>query len=192
MRRANQAIIRESQPIPTIKEVLQALTGSTVFSQVDLKWGFRQILLSEKNRHVTTVVTHRSPYRYTRLVFGAPEKYQQIIRDVLRGCDGEVDIADDLIIHGKDLEQYDERVFAVHDRLKTAGLTLNKTKCKFKLLRLTFFGHEVTSNGTIAKQDRSPLCLVQFVSQICHQLQNLSRKTWDLSGTSDSKQHLRI
>ena len=32
MRRANQAIIRERQPIPTIEEVLQDLNGSTIFS----------------------------------------------------------------------------------------------------------------------------------------------------------------
>ena len=40
MRRANQAIIRERQPIPTIEEILQDLNGSTIFSKVDLKWGF--------------------------------------------------------------------------------------------------------------------------------------------------------
>ena len=45
MRCANQAIVRERQPIPTIKEVLQDLNGSTVFSRVDLKWEFHQISL---------------------------------------------------------------------------------------------------------------------------------------------------
>ena len=114
MRRANQAIIRERQPIPTVEEVLQDLNGSTVFSRVDLKWGFHQILLAEESRHVTTFVTHRGLYRYTRLMFGvtsAPEKYQQIIRDVLRGCEGVINIADDLVIHGNGVEQHDERLF---------------------------------------------------------------------------------
>ena len=85
---ANQAIVRERQPIPTIEEVLQDLNGSTVFSRVDLKWGFHQILLAEESRHVTTFVTHRGLYRYTRLMFGvtsAPEKYQQIICEAVTG-----------------------------------------------------------------------------------------------------------
>ena len=56
MRCANQAIIiRERQPIPIVKEVLQDLNGSTVFSCVDLTWGFRQILLPEDSNHVTTL-----------------------------------------------------------------------------------------------------------------------------------------
>ena len=38
MRCANQAIIRERQPIPTVEKVLQDLNGSTVFRRVDLKW----------------------------------------------------------------------------------------------------------------------------------------------------------
>ena len=76
MRRANQAIVRERQPIPTVEEVLQDLNGGTVFSRVDLKWGFHQILLVDESRHVT-FVTRRGLYRYTRLMFGvtsAPEK----------------------------------------------------------------------------------------------------------------------
>ena len=78
MRCANQAIAREHQPISTIVEVLHDLNGSTVFSRVDLKWAFHQILLAKESRLVTTFVTHRCLYRYTRLMFGvtsAPEKY---------------------------------------------------------------------------------------------------------------------
>jgi len=88
MRRANEAIIRERHPIPTEEELLHDLNGSTVFSKIDLKWGFHQILLSEGSRHITTFATHRGLYRYKRLMFGvtsAPEKYQQIVRDVLMG-----------------------------------------------------------------------------------------------------------
>ena len=59
MRRANEAIIRERHPIPTVEELLHDLNGSTVFSKIDLKWGFHQILLCEESRHITTFVTHR-------------------------------------------------------------------------------------------------------------------------------------
>ena len=56
----------------------------------------------------------------------APEKYQQIIRDVLRGCEGVANIADDLIIHGRGEDQHDKRLLAVLDRLRETGLTLNE------------------------------------------------------------------
>ena len=157
MRRANEAIIRERHPIPTVEELLHDLNGSTVFSKVDLKWGFHQILLSEDSRHITTFVTHRGLYRYKRLMFGvtsAPEKYQQIIRDVLRGCEGVANIADDLVIHGNGVEEHDKRLFGVLDRLREVGLTLNGNKCEFRLSKLTFFGHELTSNGINPSEEK--------------------------------------
>ena len=190
MRRANQAIIRERQPIPTIEEVLQDL----IFSRVDLKWGFHQILLAEESRHETTFVTHRGLYRYTRLMFGvtsAPEKYQ-IIRDVLRGGEGVVNIADDLIIHGEGIEQHDGRLFAVLDRRKETGLALNEDKFEFRLPRLTFFSHVVTQKGVEpsdekvaaiqhadppqnASEARSFLGLVQCVSKFVPDLSSIAK-----------------
>ena len=38
--RANEAIIREQLPIPTVDEVLEELKGSTFFSKLDLRRGF--------------------------------------------------------------------------------------------------------------------------------------------------------
>ena len=75
MRRANEAIVRERHPIPTVDEVLQ----SSVFSKLDLKWGYHQLELSEGSRDITTVSTHAGLNRYKRLMFGvtsAPESYQ--------------------------------------------------------------------------------------------------------------------
>ena len=89
MRRANEATERERHPIPTIEEILYDLNGSTVFSKLDLKWGFYQAELEEESREITTFVNHRGLYRYKRLMFGissAPEKYQKVISDVIRGC----------------------------------------------------------------------------------------------------------
>jgi len=45
LRRANEAIVRERLPIPTVDEILESLNGSTVFSKLDLGWGFHQIEL---------------------------------------------------------------------------------------------------------------------------------------------------
>ena len=58
MRRANEAIVRERHPIPTIEEVLYDLNGRTVFSKLDLKWGFHQIEREAESHEVTTFVTH--------------------------------------------------------------------------------------------------------------------------------------
>ena len=114
---------------------------------------------------MTTFVTLRGLYRYTRLMFGvtsAPENYQQIIRDALRGCEGVINITDDVAIHGNDVEQNNERLFVVLNRLKEVGLTLNGHKSGFSLPRLTFFGHQVTQNGVELVRRRSQQSRMQI------------------------------
>ena len=83
MRRANEAIIRERYPIPTVDEVLQSVNQSTVFSKLDLKWGYHQLELHPDSRSITTFTTHCGLYQYKRLMFGissAPEVYQHVIQ----------------------------------------------------------------------------------------------------------------
>lgn len=53
MRRANEAIIRERHPIPTVDEVLEELNQSTVFSKLDIKLAFHQLELNEDSRPIT-------------------------------------------------------------------------------------------------------------------------------------------
>ena len=53
-----------------------------------------------------------------------PPKKKKIVQDVLRGCEGVINIAVDLVIHGKGIEQHDESLFVVLNQLKEVGLTL--------------------------------------------------------------------
>ena len=66
MRRVNEAIERERHPIPTIEEVLHDLNGSTVFSKLDLKWGFHQVELETESRRVLQPSLHTEVFFNTR------------------------------------------------------------------------------------------------------------------------------
>ena len=81
------------------------MNGSKVFSELDLKWGYHQLELTFESRGITTFVAHCGLYRYKRLLFGvnsASEQYQHEILKVLADIDGQVNISDDIIVHGKD------------------------------------------------------------------------------------------
>ena len=150
MRRANEAIIRERHPIPTIDEVLERLNGSTVFSKIDLRWGFHQVELDEASRAITTVALDENLYRYKRMMFGitsAPEKYQNIVAQVISGCNGTLNIADDLIVHGQNQTAHDENLFRLLERLEEKGLTVGLPKCRFRQPHVEFYGLRLGSHG---------------------------------------------
>ena len=82
-RRANEAIRRARHPIPTVDEITQSISGSKVFSKLDLKWGYHQLELSPESREITTFATHCGLFRYKKLLFGvnsASEQYQYEIQ----------------------------------------------------------------------------------------------------------------
>ena len=140
MRRANEAIVRERLPIPTVYEVLESLT---VFCKLDLRWGFHQIELEPNSRDITSFATDDGIFRYKRLSFGvnaAPEKYQHIITQTMAGLKGVANIADDLVVHGQDSEEHDRNLIKVLERLKERGLTVNAEKCTFRMTKVVFMG----------------------------------------------------
>ena len=150
MRCANEAIIRERLPIPTVDEVLEELNGSTVFSKLDLRHGFHQVELHADSRDITTFVTHDGLFRYKRLSFGvnaAPEKYQHIISQVIVDIEGVVNIADDLIIHGKTVAEHDQSLHKLLARLEEKNLTLNGEKCTFGMGKVVFMGILLSKHG---------------------------------------------
>ncbi|CAB3999913.1 Hypothetical predicted protein [Paramuricea clavata] len=82
-RRPNQALLRERHPIPTVDELMEEMSGAVVFSKLDLKAGYHQIVLEENSRNITTFCTHKGLFRYKRLPFGlscASEVFQNAKR----------------------------------------------------------------------------------------------------------------
>lgn len=157
MRRANEAIVRERFPIPTVDELLQGMNGSTIFSKLDLKWGYHQLELTPESREITTFAVHNGVYRYKRLLFGvssASEQYQHEIASALTGIEGVENISDDVIIHAADQETHDQRLHAVMARLRESGLTLNPGKCQFNMDRLIFMGILLSEKGIGPTEER--------------------------------------
>ncbi len=116
MWQANQAIEWECHPIPTVDEALQDMGQSKVFTKLDLNWNFHQLELHPDSRDITTFVTHCGLYRYKRLLFGvnaASEIYQNEIRKIVQGLPGVANIADDIIVHGRDQQEHDARLHKV-------------------------------------------------------------------------------
>ncbi|MES9882663.1 MAG: RNase H-like domain-containing protein [Sedimenticola sp.] len=153
MRKANQAIGRERHITPTIDDLITELNGAKVFSTIDLKNGFHQIVLAPESRSITTFSTHVGLYRYKRLNMGvtsAPEIFQNEVRQVLEGLHGVRNISDDIIVYGKNQAEHDRNLEAVFGRLRENNLTLNKQKCKFSQPKLVFFGYVFSESGLSA------------------------------------------
>ena len=78
------------------------------------------------------------------------EKFQKNMSQILQGLDGLECNIDDVLVHGKDHTEHDQRWEAVLMRLVEAGVTLNLGKCQFNADRVKFLGHVISSSGSEA------------------------------------------
>ena len=128
----NQAVKRERHILPTVEHVLAQMSGATVFSKLDANCGFHQIRLTEDSKPLTTFITPFGRYCYNRSPFGinsGPEHFQMQIHRVLENQPGVACIMDDMVVHGKDLREHDERLNQVLDRLSKANIPLLTPCC---------------------------------------------------------------
>lgn len=61
---------------------------------------------------------------------------------------------DDILVHGRDVAEHDERLAKVFTRVKESGLRLNKEKCHIRKNKLLYFGHVIDGNGVSPNQDK--------------------------------------
>lgn len=150
MRRANMAIMRENHPLPSMEHLLPKIRKAEYFTKLDIKNAFHQVELHPNSRHITTFISSKGLYRYKRLMFGitcAPELFQKILEKMLLKCDGAINFIDDILIYGRTEQEHNLRLQKVLQVLEENNVLLNNEKCLYKVKKVNFLGHELTSEG---------------------------------------------
>ena len=87
-------------------------------------------------------------------ISSASELFQRRISQVLEGLAGVLCHVDDVLIFGAIQEEHNQHLTATLQRLKTAGVTLNPSKCEFSVDRIKFLGHIIDKSGVRADPDK--------------------------------------
>lgn len=151
-RRLNRVIVKNSYPLPNIEDILSSLGGAKYYSVLDLKSGYWQLKVADKDQPKTAFICSSGLYEMCRLPFGlctAPSAFQALMNSVLRGIQYKSTLAylDDIIIYSRTFEEHLEHVREVFQRLRDAGLKMKLSKCEFLKEEVNFLGHVVTPAG---------------------------------------------
>ena len=68
--------------------------------------------------------------------------------------EGVLCLIDDILVFGIDEREHQERLITVLQRIKKAGITLNKEKCEIGKTELKFLGHVIDQNGIKADPEK--------------------------------------
>ncbi|OWZ16706.1 LOW QUALITY PROTEIN: Retrovirus Polyprotein [Phytophthora megakarya] len=152
-RALNRLTKRDVYPLPSIDETIETLGGVQLFTALDLKAGYWQILVNEEDKDKTAFTTKRGLYRFVRMPFGltnAPSTFQRLMNNVLRGLTWITCLVylDDIVIFTRGgIGRHIVEVACVFERLASAGLTLKLKKCAFATRPMEYLGHELSCDG---------------------------------------------
>jgi len=142
--------------LPTLEDVSHKLPKAWVFTLVDTRNTFLQCKLYEESSYMTTFWTPWGRKRWLKLPFGvsvAPEVYQRKQHKLLANLGGIEPIADDILIVGcrdtddKADRDHDAKLLVTMDCCKQVKLRLGLKKLQFKVTKVCFHGHTLSSNG---------------------------------------------
>ncbi|KAL7831312.1 hypothetical protein SRHO_G00308150 [Serrasalmus rhombeus] len=151
-RTLNRQTIPDQYVVPRIDEVLDCLNGSKWFSVLDLCSGYYQIPMADEDKEKTAFICPLGFFQFERMpqgVTGAPAIFQRLIERAV----GDMHMLEvivylnDLTVFGKNLEEHEERLLKVLDRLEESGLKLSIDKCQFCRSQVTYVGHIVSEHG---------------------------------------------
>ena len=155
-RKLNDLTKKDSYPLSKIDSTLDELAGSTWFSTLDLKSGYWQVEVEEKDREKTAFSVGNGLWQYNVMAFGlcnAPATFERLMENVLGDLRWLIYL-DDVIVHASTFERELERLRLVWSRLRAANLKLNPKKCKLFRCKVRFLGHVVCAEGVTIDSDK--------------------------------------
>jgi hypothetical protein len=156
----NNITMKDRTPLPNIKEMQDRLRGSTVFTKLDLRDGFNNILVKPEDQFKTAFRTRYGHFQYKVLPFGlcnAPATFMRMMNRIFGDLYDDCIIAyvDDILIYSKNIDDHIRHLQLILDRLRDHKLYLKRSKCCFATDRTEFCGTDVDAKGIYL--DRSKL-----------------------------------
>lgn len=153
-RRINSVTKQQHHPIQQIEDVLSYLEGSTIFSCVDLRKGFHQVVVEEESKLKLAFSTEYGQFSWNKMPMGcknAPSHFAKCIDLIFQDCPKTEICAylDDLVVHSQTIEEHFSNLEKFFLILAQNNLRINVKKAAFFESKANILGY-VVSEGSVS------------------------------------------
>ncbi|WVZ68206.1 hypothetical protein U9M48_017169 [Paspalum notatum var. saurae] len=158
-RSPNEMTIKNKYPLPRIDDLFDQLKGAKYFSKIDLRSGYHRLKIVEEDIHKTAFVTGYGRYEFTVMPFGltnAPAYFMNLMNKIfMDGLDKHVIVfIDDILVYSKTIEEHEEHLRKVPEKLRSHRLYAKFGKCELRLERISYPGHIITAEGVTVDPEK--------------------------------------
>ena len=144
-RQLNKLTIKNKYPLPRIDDLLDQLRGAAVFSKIDLRSGYHQILVKLEDVQKTAFRSRYGHYEYVVMPFGvtnAPTIFMDYMNRIFQPYLDQfvVVFIDDILIYSENKEEHADHLRVVLEVLREHKLYGKLSKCEFWLDEVQFLG----------------------------------------------------
>jgi len=152
-RNLNDQMIKNNYPLLLIMELIDNMGSKKVFTKMDLRWGFNNVRIKERDEWKKVFIMHIGSFEPTVMFFGmtnSPATFQVMMNEILRDLinEGKVTVFVDNVLVGTETKKgHDEIVEEILRRLEENGLYIKPEKCVWKARKIGFLGVIIGPNG---------------------------------------------
>ena len=136
--------------MPKVEDVFSKLNGATYFTTLDLCAGYHHIPLDKSSIPKTAFNSPFGKYEYVKVpsrLAQAPAYFQELMTGILKDFIFSIAYLDDIIIFSKTPQEHLSHIHMVFEKLKSANLSMKKSKCSFFSKEIKYLGHILSASG---------------------------------------------
>ena len=149
-RALNKVTRKFAWPMPKVEDIFSKLNGATYFTTLDLCAGYHHIPLEKSSIPKTAFNSPFGKYEYIKVPFGLAQAlayFQELMTGILKDFPFAMAYLDDIIIFNRTPQEHLTHIHMVFEKLRTANLSMKKSKCNFFSKEIQYLGHILSATG---------------------------------------------